>query len=271
MPSIQPFRGIRYDLGHVGSLADVVAPPYDVIDARLQDALYKRHPANVVRLILNRQEPGDDEHNNRYTRAAQFLKNWLAEGVLFVEPQPALYVYHQVFASGGQTFTRRGFMGRQRLEQLWRGQGLSARRDHGRAEAGSPAAHAGLQGEPKPDLWPVPRSRRRSAAAAGDQDRRRGPARSGRPPGRRSPPVASHRSVDLSGRGRADRAQADVHCRRPSPLRNGLQLSRRVDRRQGAAAAGAPSQFRVDDGHRHERSGFARAAHAPALPRRRRS
>ena len=31
MPDIQPFRGLRYDLGHVGSLADVVAPPYDVI------------------------------------------------------------------------------------------------------------------------------------------------------------------------------------------------------------------------------------------------
>ncbi len=34
--------------------------------------LYKRHPANVVRLILNRDEPGDDEASNRYTRAAGF-------------------------------------------------------------------------------------------------------------------------------------------------------------------------------------------------------
>jgi len=30
MPAIQAFRGIRYDLGHVGSLSRVVAPPYDV-------------------------------------------------------------------------------------------------------------------------------------------------------------------------------------------------------------------------------------------------
>ena len=36
MPVIQAFRGIRYDLGHVGSLSNVVAPPYDVIDADLQ-------------------------------------------------------------------------------------------------------------------------------------------------------------------------------------------------------------------------------------------
>ena len=60
----------RYDLGHVGSLSDVVAPPYDVIDPDLQEQLYRKHPCNVVRLILNRIEPGDDnEVNNRYTRA----------------------------------------------------------------------------------------------------------------------------------------------------------------------------------------------------------
>jgi uncharacterized protein (DUF1015 family) len=121
MPEIQAFRGLRYDLGHVGSLSDVIAPPYDVIGPQLQDELYKKHPANVVRLILNRDEPGDDDANNRYSRAAQFLKNWRSEGVLFVEPQASVYVYHQVFASGGQTFTRRGFMARVRLERFGEG------------------------------------------------------------------------------------------------------------------------------------------------------
>jgi uncharacterized protein (DUF1015 family) len=91
MPQISAFRGLRYDLGHVGSLSDVIAPPYDVIDPDLQEQLYKKHPANVVRLILNRDEPGDDEQSNRYTRAARFLKNWRSEGVLF-EGQPAIYV-----------------------------------------------------------------------------------------------------------------------------------------------------------------------------------
>ena len=97
MPDIQAFRGLRYDLGHVGSLSDVIAPPYDVIGTDLQEQLYKKHPANVIRLILNRDEPGDDESNNRYSRAAQFLKNWRSEGVLSTDPDPALYVYHQEF------------------------------------------------------------------------------------------------------------------------------------------------------------------------------
>jgi uncharacterized protein (DUF1015 family) len=121
MPDIQAFRGLRYDLGHVGSLSDVIAPPYDVIGPELQDKLYKKHPANVIRLILNRDEPGDDETNNRYTRAARFLKNWRSEGVLFSEADPAVYVYHQRFDHGGKTFTRRGVMARVRLERFGEG------------------------------------------------------------------------------------------------------------------------------------------------------
>ncbi len=121
MPEIQAFRGVRYNLGHVGSLSDVIAPPYDVISPELQEALYKKHPCNVIRLILNRMEPGDDEANNRYRRAARFLKNWQEEGVLFTEADPAIYVYHQVFQAEGTEYTRRGFMARLRLHRFGEG------------------------------------------------------------------------------------------------------------------------------------------------------
>ena len=114
MANIEAFRGIRYDLGHVGALSDVVAPPYDVIDETLQDTLYEQHPANVIRLILNRDEPGDDDPDQRYQRAAKYLKQWQQEGVLCSEADPAIYVYHQVFEEAGVTYTRRGFMSRVR-------------------------------------------------------------------------------------------------------------------------------------------------------------
>jgi uncharacterized protein (DUF1015 family) len=135
MPTISAFNGIRYDLGHVGSLSDVIAPPYDVIDPELQDQLYKKHPANVVRLILNRDEPGDDEHSNRYTRAARFLRNWQREGVLFTEGDPAIYVYHQQFDLDGRTVTRRGFMCRTRLEKFGEGNIHPHEETHGGAKA----------------------------------------------------------------------------------------------------------------------------------------
>jgi uncharacterized protein (DUF1015 family) len=121
MPEIQAFRAIRYNLGQVGSLSDVVAPPYDVIGPELQEELYQKHPCNVVRLILNREEPHDDETNNKYARAKRFLKNWQSEGVLFTEADPAVYVYHQQFTALGETHTRRGFMARMRLSRFGEG------------------------------------------------------------------------------------------------------------------------------------------------------
>lgn len=108
-------------MGHVGSLSDVVTPPYDVISPEFQDELYKKHPANFIRLELNREEPGDNEQSNKYSRAAKFLRNWRNEGVMQVDPDPALYVYHQTFEAAGQTFTRRGFMCRVRLERFGQG------------------------------------------------------------------------------------------------------------------------------------------------------
>jgi uncharacterized protein (DUF1015 family) len=122
MPEIQAFRAVRYNLGKVGSLSDVVAPPYDVIGPTLQEELYQRHPNNVVRLILNRQETTDDEQNNRYTRAKRFLKEWQRDGVLFTEADPAIYVYHQEFTAEGRTHVRRGFMARMRLSRFGEGQ-----------------------------------------------------------------------------------------------------------------------------------------------------
>jgi uncharacterized protein (DUF1015 family) len=121
MPTIEPFAGLRYDLGHVGSLSDVICPPYDVISPEFQDRLYKQHPCNYVRVELNRDEPGDSEHNNRYSRAAKYLRQWRQEGVLQQEPAAALYVYHQTFTEGGVEFTRRGFLARVRLERFGEG------------------------------------------------------------------------------------------------------------------------------------------------------
>ncbi|MDR2642906.1 MAG: DUF1015 domain-containing protein [Planctomycetaceae bacterium] len=107
---IQPFIGYRYNLEKINRLDDVVAPPYDVIDDKLQDELYSRHPNNVVRLILNRISPTDSAENNRYVRASKILSDWIADKILVKETSPSIYVYHQVFEFEGQSFVRKGFM-----------------------------------------------------------------------------------------------------------------------------------------------------------------
>ncbi|MGL6226697.1 MAG: DUF1015 domain-containing protein [Thermoguttaceae bacterium] len=116
MPKIQPFPAFRYNLEQVESLNNVVAPPYDVIDDKLNDTLLARHPHNVVRLILDKMNPTDDEANNRYTRSAKTLKTWKESGVLQQDAIPAIYVYHQIYtliesgSSEPKTVVRKGFM-----------------------------------------------------------------------------------------------------------------------------------------------------------------
>src|SRR5947199_5381387 len=115
MPDIRPFRGIRYDMAQVGAMSDVVAPPYDVIDPALQDQLYDASPYNIIRLELNREEAGDHPEQNRYTRAARFLKEWTRDGAMRQDEHPALYVYHQTYEVEGRTYTRKGLLARVRL------------------------------------------------------------------------------------------------------------------------------------------------------------
>jgi uncharacterized protein (DUF1015 family) len=92
MVDILPFRGVRYDPAAAGAgLDSLVAPPYDVISPSDQDALYAQHPANVVRLILGREE-------DKYTQAARLFRDWLASGMLKAEDTPAMYVYRQTFS-----------------------------------------------------------------------------------------------------------------------------------------------------------------------------
>ena len=121
MPDIRPFRGIRYDMTQVGAMSDVVAPPYDVIDGSLQDRLYNASPYNIIRLELNKEEPTDGPKENRYTRAAKFLKDWRRDGILRDDDHPALYVYHQAFTVEGREYTRKGFVARVRLEAFGQG------------------------------------------------------------------------------------------------------------------------------------------------------
>jgi len=121
MAEVQPFRGFRYDLARVGTLSDVIAPPYDVIDPALQQALYDRSPYNVVRLILNKETPADTPNDNRYTRAAQSLRDWTRDSVLAQDSARSLYVYQQDFEVEGKRYTRKGFMARVRLEKFGAG------------------------------------------------------------------------------------------------------------------------------------------------------
>ncbi|HET8645536.1 MAG TPA: DUF1015 domain-containing protein [Vicinamibacteria bacterium] len=110
MPEVRPFAGITYRVPP-GALAQVLAPPYDVITPEEQERLYARDPRNVVRVVLNRN-PGEEA----YADAAATFRRWLDEGVLAADEREALYVVEQQFDLEGVSRRRRGVLARFRAE-----------------------------------------------------------------------------------------------------------------------------------------------------------
>jgi uncharacterized protein (DUF1015 family) len=120
MADVQPFRALHYDLGKVGSLDAVAAPPYDVIDAAGRARLLGRSPYNAVAVDLPKPfdapEPAS-EHGDPYESAARTIDGWRAEGALVEDPEPALWALTQDYAApDGSSHSRHGILARVRVE-----------------------------------------------------------------------------------------------------------------------------------------------------------
>jgi uncharacterized protein (DUF1015 family) len=121
MIEVKPFHGLLYDTKVTGPLADVTAPPYDVISPALQESLYQKNPHNIVRLILGKVFSTDSEIDNRYTRSANTFSQWLMDKVLVRDPQPGFYLYRQEYEFEGEKFCRTGFFARVKTEAFSEG------------------------------------------------------------------------------------------------------------------------------------------------------
>lgn len=116
MAEIHPFRGIRYNEQSINNLGAVICPPYDVISPEEQKAYYERSEYNIIRLEYAMELPGDVPGNNKHTRAATTLTEWLNKGILKRDNAPALYIYEQHFTYRGARKKRLGFICCVRLE-----------------------------------------------------------------------------------------------------------------------------------------------------------
>jgi uncharacterized protein (DUF1015 family) len=120
VPRVSPFRALRYNEAEAGPLADVVAPPYDVIDEPARQEYLARSPYNVVHLTLA-DSPED---------AREALAEWRAEGVLRQE-EPALWLVVQDYVGpDGVARTREGLAGSIEVTPYEQGQVLPHERTH---------------------------------------------------------------------------------------------------------------------------------------------
>ena len=266
MAEVKPFRGIHYDVKRVGDLTRVVAPPYDVISPEEQEALHRRHPKNITWVDFGMAKEGDGPGVNKYTRAAAWFREWLAEGTLVRDAVPSLYYYEQEFTiPGKRTFVRKGFLGALKLSAFGEGEVFPHERTLSKPKEDRLAlmrvtdVHMSpifaLYSDPKDEVL----SSLRSAMAA-------------------APDMAAvddlgvkHRVWTVSaaqgapGSGRRDEGEGGLHRRRAPPVRDGAGVprrdaeeARREPRRRVRARAHVPVQ--------HGRRGDRHPADAPRDP-----
>ncbi|TMK59042.1 MAG: DUF1015 domain-containing protein [Actinobacteria bacterium] len=121
MAEVLPFAALHYDLGKVGSLDAVAAPPYDVIDAAQRQALLERSPYNAVAIDLPKPfDPADPDSNpsgDPYAEAAARIESWRSEGALVQDEAPSIWAMTQDYvAPDGNSYSRHGLLVRVRVE-----------------------------------------------------------------------------------------------------------------------------------------------------------
>jgi uncharacterized protein (DUF1015 family) len=146
MADVQPLCALHYDLAVVGSLGDVAAPPYDVIDPEERAMLAARSPYNVVRIDLPEGEP------DPYAVAAETLEHWREAGAVVLDPEPALWTLTQDYTGpDGRALTRHGVFARVRVEDY----GPGRIRPHERTHPGPKEDRLRLTRATKANLSPI--------------------------------------------------------------------------------------------------------------------
>ncbi len=120
MAKVIPFRGILYNTSKV-SIEDVLAPPYDIITPEYLEALYMQSPYNIVRIDSGKENPGDNEAENKYIRARRYLDEWIKDGVLIQSKKPSFYAYEMSYNIYSEKKQLIGFLGLVKLEELGKG------------------------------------------------------------------------------------------------------------------------------------------------------
>jgi uncharacterized protein (DUF1015 family) len=120
MAEIIPFRGLLYNASKV-SIEDVLAPPYDIITPEARETLYAKSPHNIVRIDFGKDEPGDNETENKYTRAKRCFDVWIKDGVLVRSQKPSFYAYEIIYTIHEIRKRLPGFLCLVKLEELGQG------------------------------------------------------------------------------------------------------------------------------------------------------
>ena len=121
MSVIRPLSGIRYATPKSRDISALLAPPYDILDDRGKAELLGRDPKNFVEIDLPHLPPKSAGPPEVYVACGKLLQQWLGDGTLVRDRQPAIYAYHQVYRHDGTRYVRKMFFAGLRLEPFGEG------------------------------------------------------------------------------------------------------------------------------------------------------
>lgn len=149
MAEVEPIPALRYDPDIAGPVADLLAPPYDVIDAVERARLLTLSPHNVVEIDL--PEPPEGSSEDRYAHAAAVLRSWQQDRIL-VQDAPALWALTQQYsAPDGTRHVRNSILARVRVEDY----GPGRIRPHERTQPGPKQDRLDLTRATRHNLSPI--------------------------------------------------------------------------------------------------------------------
>ncbi len=118
MAKIRPFKGYTYNKDKISDMSNVVVPlKYNMTDEE-KSKFYEMDEYNISRIFDGKSYPSDTGKSNKYSRAAEYLDQWIKDGVIVCDEEDAIYLYEEVIEMHGNTYSNTTFVALLELEEL---------------------------------------------------------------------------------------------------------------------------------------------------------
>ena len=118
MANIKPFKGYFYNSEKVGDVQSVIAPTKYNISEDERRQLYELNDYNAVRIFDGQETDDDTQSSNKYTRASEYLNDWIENDVLVRDDKEAIYLYEETVWLHGNRFQNLTFVALLEIEEL---------------------------------------------------------------------------------------------------------------------------------------------------------
>jgi len=120
MVEVIPFKGLIYNKDKIINFANVIAPPYDVINDKQKTFLKNLSQYNIVNLTL----PEEDKNLNKYQTAQNIFSEWLRKKILKFDSNEYFYIFEENYNEDNICKKISGFIGLLKIQDYGQPNGI---------------------------------------------------------------------------------------------------------------------------------------------------